>query len=159
MVLPGGSGFRRVAAGRMLRRILLLPMISVQGCGNNPAAPGSAVRTTIDFNSLPSPSAPTDGTANRGCSYQEDGFTLDHLSSCRAGGGGEFKSIHPANFRYAASVSFFINTQLGITRLTKTGGGTFALVSIDLDGLNGSATFIPPGGLLPYTQPATFTFI
>jgi len=99
---------------------------------------------------------PGDGSVNRGCTYAEDGVTLANLN---CGGGGDFKSIHPPNYRYSASVSFFNNVQLGITRLTLTSGGSFDLMSIDLDGLNGSATFIPPGGVLPYAQPALFVFI
>ncbi len=99
---------------------------------------------------------PGDGSVNRGCTYAEDGVTLANLN---CGGGGDFKSIHPPNYRYSASVSFFNNVQLGITRLTLTSGGSFDLMSIDLDGLNGSATFIPPGGVLSYAQPALFVFI
>lgn len=59
-------------------------------------------------------------------------------------------------------MSFYNNVQLGITRLTKTGGGTFDLVSIDLDALNdgpgynpGSVTFI---GTLPDATNVTQTF-
>jgi len=133
-------------------------LLSLQGC-HIPTLPDPGERTTIDFNGLPTPSPPSDGTVSRGCSYEEDGFTLDHLSSCVAGSGSEFKSIHPSNYRFSASVSLFNNTQLGITRLRQKGGGSFAMVSIDLDGLNGSATFVPPGGLIPYPEPATFTFV
>jgi len=66
---------------------------------------------------------------NRGCTYTEDGFTLDFASPCLPSG--EFRSIHPPSFRFNDSVSFFNNSQLGITRLTKTGGGSFDLASID----------------------------
>lgn len=113
-----------------------------------------AAAVTIDFNSLLP--APGDGSVNRGCTYSEDGFKLDNLN---CGSGGDFKSIHPPNYRYSDSVSFYNNVQLGVTRLTRSGGGSFQLVSIDLDGLNGSATVVPPGSIFPYPQPAFFTFI
>ena len=88
---------------------------------------------------------PGDGTVVRGNVYEEDGFTLTNLSF-PTGAGGAFNSIHPPNFRYSNSVSFYNNVQNGVTQLTKTGGGNFDLVSIDLDGLNYAvsthATFI-----------------
>lgn len=134
---------------RSARRLAMLMMFVCSALTGLPAA-----ATTIDFDSLLP--VPGDGTVNRGCTYSEDGFTLDNLN---CGGGGDFKSIHPPNYRYSDSVSFFNNVQLGVTRLTKIGGGTFDLVSIDLDGLNGSATVVPPGGIFPYPSPALFTFI
>lgn len=97
----------------------------------------------IDFNSLlPEPG---DGTVIRGNIYEEDGFRLTNLSY-PTGPGGAFKSIHSGNFRYSDSVSFFNNVQNGVTQLTEIGGGTFDLLSIDLDSLNWAvsthATFI-----------------
>ncbi len=119
--------------------------------GTEPTDPQPLV---VDFDGLAPHTAGS--PANRGCTYSEDGVTLVNLN---CGGGGAFNSIHPGNFRYSASVSFYNNVQLGVTRVTLTSGGSFALVSIDLDGLNGSATFVPPGGNFPYPQPALFTFI
>ena len=116
--------------------------------------PTNAGPLVVDFESLlPQPG---DSTVNLGCTYSEDGVTLNNLS---CGGGGEFKSIHFPNYRFSASVSFYNNVQLGVTQLTMTSGGSFDLVAIDLDGLNGSATFTPPGGIRAYPEPAVFRFI
>jgi hypothetical protein len=106
----------------------------LSACDGKEAAPTSPLpptrfTTTIDFNSLAGTNE-----VNRGCTFTEDGFTLDFASPCLPSG--EFRSIHPPSFRFSDSVSFFNNSQLGITRLTKTDGGTFDLDSIDLDGLN-----------------------
>jgi len=128
-----------VPAIRGVGRLALLMLIAV--C-SDPTGPHDRT-TIIDFDDLPPPAPPSDGTVPRGCSYSEDGFTLHNLSpSCT--GGGEFKSIHsPPNpavpsyiNRFSSSVSLFNNAQLGVTRLTRANGGSFALVSIDLDALN-----------------------
>ena len=133
--------------------ILLASLVLTFAC-RDAADPTSPQPVVVDFDGLPP--QPGDGTVSRGCTYSEDGVTLANLN---CGGGGTFGSIHPPNYRYSASVSFYNNVQLGVTQLTLTGGGSFDLVSIDLDGLNGSATFVPPGGIRAYPEPAAFTFI
>jgi len=139
-----------IAYGRL---ILLAAPLWAMACGDA-GGPPSPQPVVVDFDGLTP--QPGDGTVNRGCSYSEDGVTLANLN---CGGGGAFGSIHPPNYRYSASVSFYNNVQLGVTQLTLAGGGSFDLVSIDLDGLNGSATFVPPGGIRAYPDPALFTFI
>ncbi len=116
---------------QILRRLsgLLVSCLAVMFAGGALTGPTSAAATAIDFDSLVGT-----GEVNRGCTYMEDGFTLDYASPCLPSG--EFRSIHPPSFRFSSSVSFYNNSQLGVTRLTRTGGGTFALDSIDLDGLN-----------------------
>ena len=132
----------------------LMASLAVMCACSTPTEPTSDRRVVLDFESLLP--GPGDGTVDRGCSYSEDGFTLHNLN---CGGGGNFKSIHPVNYRYSASVSFFNNVQLGATRLTMTSAASFHLVSIDVDGLNGSATVVPPGGIRAYPDPAFFTFV
>ncbi len=87
-----------------------------------------AQAAVIDFNALVG-----SGLVDRGSTYTEDGFVLDHLSN------NQFFSIHSGDVRFTRSVSFFNGVANGITRLTKSGGGAFDLDSIDLDSLNGAA--------------------
>jgi hypothetical protein len=128
--------------------------------GCSPTSPGE-ITITLDFDALPDPSPPTDGTVFRGCSYSEDGFTLDNLDA-RCTFGGEFKS-NPAppesvgpNYinRFSGSTSFFNNAQAGITRLRRSDAAPFTLKSIDVDALN-------PVGARPFVAslPQTVTFI
>lgn len=135
------------------RLVLLATLALTVACGDA-IDPTSTRSLLVTFDGLPP--QPGDGTVSRGCTYSEDGVTIDNLN---CGGGGAFGSIHSSNYRYSASVSFYNNVPLGVTQLTLTGGGRFDLVSIDLDGLNGSATVVPPGGIQAYPQPAVFTFI
>jgi hypothetical protein len=99
----------------------------------------------MDFDALPPPVPPTEGMVWHGCSYAEDGFTVDTLSANCAFAGG-FISVHmPPNpitpdsvDRFIGSVSFSNGAWFGVTRLTRAGGGGFARVSIDLDTFNRS---------------------
>jgi hypothetical protein len=86
----------------------------------------------------------TNGMVWHGCTYTEDDYTLESLrANCQVGG---FVSVHmPPNppspnetNRYLGSVSFSNAAWFGVTRLTRSGGGAFALVSIDLDTFNTS---------------------
>jgi len=86
----------------------------------------AATPVTIDFNGLTG-----SGLVSRGTSYSEDGFTL--------AASGTFSSIQAGDSRYSGSASLFNNNANGVTTLTKTGGGSFALDAIDLDSLNGGA--------------------
>ena len=138
---------------RRRHRFLLAGLVLTFAC--RATDPTSSDPLVVDFDNIPP--QPGDGTSGVECIYSEDGVTLTNLSC--AGGGGTFVSIHPPNYRYSASVSLYNNVQLGVTKLTLTDGGSFDLVSIDLDGLNGSATFVPPGGIQAYPEPALFTFI
>ncbi len=85
-----------------------------------------AQAAVIDFNHLTG-----SGIPSRGYQYQEDGFQLDNLSTAHP-----FRSIQSDDYRYTGSVSFFNDTIAGVTKLSKIGGGTFDLDSIDLDSLN-----------------------
>ncbi|MBL8821809.1 MAG: PEP-CTERM sorting domain-containing protein [Planctomycetia bacterium] len=82
----------------------------------------------IDFQSL---EVNDSGYHSQGFTYSEDGFTLDNLSSPFP-----FATFGTGEFRYPGSTAMFNDTVLGITRLTKTGGGAFDLLSIDLCQLN-----------------------
>jgi hypothetical protein len=99
-----------------------------------------------------------------GCSYTEDGFTIETLSgNCSFAGG--FVSVHmPPNpmgpysvNRYTGSVTFSNFAWYGVTRLTRTGGGVFTLVSIDLDAFN-SLHELDPSGPTDASLPQTVTF-
>jgi hypothetical protein len=126
--------------------------IGLVACGRSSTAPSpqappvpEARRATIDFEALPPPSPPTDGMVWHGCSHAEDGFTVETLSAnCAIAGG--FVSVHmPPNpmtpdsvDRFIGSVSLANGGWFGVTRLTRAGGGGFALVAIDLDTFNRS---------------------
>ena len=116
-------------------------------------------RATLDFEALPPPSPPTDGMVQHGCSYTEDSFAIESLlANCSFGHG--FVSVHmPPNpsqpdsiNRYTGSVTFANFAWFGTTRLSRPGGGSFTLVSIELD------TFNPASGQADVSQPQTVTF-
>jgi len=138
------------------------------GCSETPTrpSPGPPPRTdiTIDFDAVPPPSPPTEGMVEHPCPYTEDGFTL----GTPAGGCGLsplFVSVHmrpnPMGVysidRYTGSVSFSNFAWFGVTRLTRAAGGSFALVSIDLDAFNPTSSLVP-GGPTDTSQPQTVTF-
>ena len=142
---------------------------TLAGCNRSSTGPSPSVveprRATIDFEALAPPSPPTEGTVIRGCSYAEDGFTLETLSgNCSLVGG--FMSVHmPPNpmgqysvNRYVGSVSFSNHAWDGMTRLMRDGGATFALVSIDLDALNPSSS-LNPADRSDASWPQTVTFV
>lgn len=84
-------------------------------------SPASAV--TIDFESL------VQGNANdnlHGLVYREDGFTLS------TSGDQGFASVGTGSIEFTGSTALFNNTIDGVTELTRDGGGSFSLVSIDL---------------------------
>jgi hypothetical protein len=150
------------------RGVVGLAAISMLGCGDAPTTPTSAppAMTTValDFDAIPPPSPPTEGVVQHNCPYTEDGFTLDMPSGgCRPTG--LFVSVHmPPNpmgqysiDRYTGSVSFSNFNWFGVTRLTRDAGGSFALISIDLDGFNPLSTVVP-GGPTDASQPQTVTF-
>jgi hypothetical protein len=119
---------------------------------------------TVDFEALPPPSPPTEGTVQHGCSYTEDGFTIETLSAnCSFALG--FLSVHmPPNpmglysvNRYTGSVTFSNFAWYGVTRLTRSAGGVFTLVSIDLDTFNPLSELVP-GGPTDASLPQTVTF-
>lgn len=122
-----GACWRSVEHAAFLGAILILAACDQARTPSAPSPPASPL--TIEFNGLTGTNE-----VNRGCTYAEGGFTLDYASPCLAGG--EFRSIHPPSLRFSDSVSFYNNSQLGITRLTRIAGGSFVLYSIDLDGLN-----------------------
>ena len=83
------------------------------------ASPASAV--IIDFESLRHVDA---SDALHGNVYSEDGFTLSSF--------GGFASVGTEAFEFSSSTALFNNTIDGVTELTRDGGGSFSLVSIDL---------------------------
>ncbi len=91
---------------------------------------------TLDFDSLEQVN-----NSGVGSSYAEEGFLLSASN---------LFTIGTSDFRYTGSVSLLDNTANGITQLTKIGGGTFDLFSIDVAELNGpnvaSITFTRDGG-------------
>jgi hypothetical protein len=141
---------------------------TLAACGRSSTAPSTpaveAHPVTIDFEALPPPSPPTEGMVQHGCSYTEDGFTIETLSAnCSFAGG--FVSVHmPPNpmgpysvNRYTGSVTFSNFAWYGVTRLTRSAGGVFTLVSIDLDAFNPLSDLVP-GGPTDASQPQTVTF-
>ncbi|MEP3244857.1 MAG: PEP-CTERM sorting domain-containing protein [Sneathiella sp.] len=127
-----------------------LALVSVVGIAE--MKPASAV--ILDFETL---QAGGTGFAFPGSSYEEDGFTLT------APGVDGFVSPRTGSSLYAGSTSLVINNVLnGFAALTKTGGGAFDVLSIDLAELRdgqqgpGQVTFTGEkvGGL---TQNISFT--
>lgn len=110
-----------------MRRFLVGAVIAT-ACSIVASAANAAV---IDFQSLEQ----NNGSANDvGSSYSEDGFTLTQVP------GGQpfpFAVFGTLESRYAGSTALFNNTIGGGTRLTRDGGGTFSISSIDLANLNG----------------------
>jgi hypothetical protein len=150
---------------RLMSRVLVAcAAASTFGCGESVTSPSpgapATMTATLDFEALPPPSPPTDGMVRHGCSYAEDGFALETLAAnCSFAGG--FVSVHMAPNpsgpdsidRYTGSVSFANGAWFGVSRLTRAGGGTFTVVSIDLD------TFNPvPGGPADVSPPQVVTF-
>jgi hypothetical protein len=140
----------------------------VAACGRSstapspaPAPPTETRSVTMDFEALPAPTPPTDGMVWYGCSYVEDGFALETRGGTCVSNG--FISVHmPPNpvtqysvDRFIGSVSLANGNWDAMTRLTRSGGGGFTLVSIDLD------TFNPriAGGPSDPMDPQTVTFV
>jgi len=148
--------------------LLGLVAVSMVGCSDTPTAPSPAppavTTVTIDFEAVPPPSSPTEGMVEHRCPYTEDGFTLaTPAGTC--GLTGLFVSVHmpptpmgPYSVnRYTGSVTLSNAAWYGITRLTRAGGGVFALVSIDLDTFNPMSEMFP-GGPTDASRPQTVTF-
>ena len=142
--------------------------VATCGCSEGVTAPSPGppppMNITIDFDAVPPPSPPTEGMVEHKCPYTEDGFAL----SLPAGGCGLnplFVSVHmpPTPMgqysinRYTGSVSFANFNWFGVTRLARTAGGSFALVSIDLDAFNPTSSLVP-GGPTDTSMPQTVTF-
>lgn len=103
----------------------------------------STYAVTIDFQSLEHIDAST--VYHGPAAYTEDGYQIVNLSD----------PIYLGTFgtlegRYTGSTAMFNDITGGITELSKIGGGTFDLLSIDLAELNGSSpadvTFVRDGG-------------
>lgn len=102
--------------------------------------PMSAQAITIDFEQLNSFA----NTSFIPSPYVEDGFQLTALS-------GGFTSVDELSTNYSGSAALSNNTFGGETELTRVGGGSFNLISIDLteffSNTNGAtATFTRDGG-------------
>lgn len=87
------------------------------------AAPAHALTITIDFESLVQD---TDNDNPQGFVYHEDGFTLS------TSGVDGFASTGTRSIEFSGSTSLLNDTIDGVTELTRDGGGSFSLVSIDL---------------------------
>ncbi len=87
----------------------------------------AAMAVTMDFNSLAGA-----GLVNRGASYSENEFQLAAVGSNEFG----LASIQSGDYRYTGTPSMLNFTNDGITELTRIGGGSFTLSSIDLDTIN-----------------------
>jgi hypothetical protein len=91
----------------------------------------SAQATVIDFQSLEHVDS---GNVSHGTSYSEDGFTVA-LAGAQLF---ELNTFGTLEARYTGSTAMFNNNADGVISLTKIGGGTFNLFSIDLAELDGS---------------------
>ena len=98
------------------------------------AAPANAV--TLDFDSLVHFDA---GDAEHGNVYSEEGFTL--FTSAVEG----FGSVGTGGFEFTDSTKLFIGTFGGVAELTRDGGGSFSLVSIDLAEITGEENGVRDG--------------
>jgi hypothetical protein len=102
-------------------------LIAVVAVVLTPLFASRAVAEVIDFNHLQGSGI----EFNRGFIYTEDGFVLEDLDDQS-----QFASVHSGDFRFLGSVHFYNNAPGGVTRLTQSGGGAFALDFIDLQSLN-----------------------
>lgn len=118
-----------------MKRFLLATVLAVAGF--------SANATVIDFNSV------AGNTGSYGATYQEDGFQLD---------GNLYKIRANDQTRYTGTTSFLSDTVNGVITLTKIGGGSFALDSIDLDGYNPQAAAVTFVGTLLDNSITSLTF-
>jgi hypothetical protein len=106
--------------------------------GELPAALSSALSqlfggVVIDFESL----AHSGTEIGIGDQYNEDGFEFNNILIAQ-----EFFAIGSGSFRNFGSTSLLNNLINGITELTREGGGTFELISIDLNQLNSSGSVV-----------------
>lgn len=85
--------------------------------------------TVIDFESL---AQPGDGITSQGFSYTEDGYTLTNTNINEF----PFGTFNTGESRYLGSTALFNDTINGTIVLTKSDGGIFDLLSIDLGELN-----------------------
>ena len=119
-----------------MRRLALLAL----------AAPSAAFAQTIDFEALQTPASGfprIDDVTGNPYQYVEDGFVLDDLTATQ----GFYRwGLGTQQYIDNGSTNMYNNAANGITRLTRVGGGTFGLLSIDLAELNG-----------PDMSPVTFT--
>lgn len=113
----------------------------------------SSFATVIDFQQLEQNTGGPFRVAVGTNTYLEDGFQIDYLGNRPSDG---FYSLGTLDSRYTGSTALFNNTPDGLTELTKVGGGTFDLFSIDLANMDGAlfgdVTFTTDSG---YSQ--TFT--
>jgi hypothetical protein len=90
----------------------------------------SAHAVLIDFEALKHEDALN---VDHGFQYIEDGFQFDEVTANQG-----LHTFGTLESRFTGSTALFNDTVGGITKLSKFGGGTFDLISIDLAELNGS---------------------
>ena len=85
--------------------------------------------------------------------YIEDGFVLEGLAAS------PLRSFGTLESRFTGSTALFNDANNGVTRLTKSGGGTFTLTSINLAELNGNnVATVTFTGTKPDTSTVTQAF-
>jgi hypothetical protein len=89
---------------------------------------GDAHATVIDFESLPVCATSSPSWCNVGLTYSEKGFTLTAIGTSQD----PFLTFAPSDPRYASSKTLYNANVLGITQLTRDGGGLFGITSINL---------------------------
>lgn len=104
--------------------------VSVEGCASVTVIESTG--NIADFESLTG-----SDSVRRSAPYAEDGFelTTDWENTGMNPGEDKFSSVHDSSEFYSGSVSLITHFSDDFPILTKQGGGSFDLVSIDLDSL------------------------
>ncbi len=113
---------------RMVSRILVMLALSAAI-----KAPASAA--VIDFDSL---TTGGNTVANVGMTYEESGYVFSVV-----GGSLPFVTFGSGEVRYGGSAALYNNNDNGLTRLTRSDGEAFTILSIDLAGDTRFAPTIP----------------
>jgi hypothetical protein len=104
--------------------------VSVEGCASAMVITSTA--TIADFESLSG-----SGLVRRSAPYLEDGFSLttEWENTGMSPGEDKFSSVHDGSEFYSGTVSFITHFSDDFPILMRQGGGSFDLLSIDLDSL------------------------